>query len=1126
MTALLCCLLLAPADGWVVDQPRPGVYVLRDDTGAWGGGSLGVAHQNSPDYQVRKTLDLRAFPVGVLQRARAARLRLYFGIQDYSWNMGDHTANGLNESFEVVINGHAVTYETRDPRFPSKPGAAEPQRWGWVDLDFPTDWLGDGQVEVLIRKLPGGKNDDYIYPGIDNSVRYGHSAVTFDGGRTWRTDVLNAVPASGEYMLRLVLAEHGLAASATWRAPDTLDDPEGLVAWRGRDGADWRLEPRGDGYDKARPLKAVVTFTGPAPAVAWRDRDEKPLPATADAGGQTLTLTLPPGQYDVGALAVHPPAGGAVQTVTVDYEQPTTEPQPVVDLRPAIAAPRGKRRAAAPRATLASDRVTLDNGALRAAFRVRPRLRLESLHGAEIDRNIVARPDAARLFCVKLGDRVFGAAECPVRDVRTTATGFTARVAIGEAGLVGDFTARVEASELRLGLTLSNTGMETARFHVSFPHLAGLQLSDRAEDDYYLFPWGGGVIAGAPARLRTAYGEESAWWQFIDLFSPGRGGGVYLRADDPTGLYKVPHLRKGLVIPAESSLDETGGGYMAADMQWRDALTPDPGIGVTFDYLRRDRETGGSFTVPSVCLGSHAGDWREAMKVYVAWSNRTWPPRPYPSKLTPCWNLAAPGWGQSPLYKNGGYDTSYLSPRYDVAELMSWWTWSELGPWRTPLEPEMLIAALGEGFYKQYTPYMVKEPVSGKIMYPLNRGDYDGYMPLWGGLPALRAQLDRIRAAGQLPMFYTDPILGDANTKLATEHGAEYGIMNPLCQDDVHIPATPKGYVGSYGGYCMCLDTEWYSGWVAETMGRVCRETGVDGIRLDEYGHRGYVCTSDKHQHLFAEPGHNAWLQALARNVRQVHAAMDKVRPGLVLTTEFPGTDQMAAALEGAITYDVRNQAPFRPVPINLFRFYFPACRVMELEIPGRRNGRDMMLWNAEMAFETNYPANLHQMLKENADALDALHPEPLVPTLVPRVYANRFAGGGKVVTTLFNGTGHTVDGQLLAVTPAAGRHFVDLASGQELAPAKMGGRWAVAARLAREHTLVVADLPRRLRVAAGAASVTGPAAGLAVAVVDGEAKVLVTSTPGARLPALPEGSKPATVKLLRAGRLVDVAAW
>jgi len=325
-------------------------------------------------------------------------------------------------------------------------------------------------------------------------------------------------------------------------------------------------------------------------------------------------------------------------------------------------------------------------------------------------------------------------------------------------------------------------------------------------------------------------------------------------------------------------------------------------------------------------------------------------------------------------------------------------------------------------------------------------------MPQWGGLPTLGAHIEDCRQSGNLPMFYTDPILACANTKLGSQYGPKYGIRNTLWKDGYNTGKTPEGYVGSYGGYCMCLDTEWYSGWVAETLARVCRETRIDGIRVDEYGHRGYVCTSDKHEHLFAEPGHNAWLQAIARNCRQIHEAMDEVRPGLLLTAEFPGHDHMAAALEGAIVYDVRRNKPIRPAPINLFRFYFPECKSFEIDRPHRRNAHAMMLWNAVGAFSVLYPDEVHALLKEHTDVFERTDNEPLVPTLVPRVYANRFDSGEEAIYTVYNATGHTVDAPVLPVAEGATPRYTNLLTKEPLQPIE----GSIRLKMTREETVVI----------------------------------------------------------------------
>ena len=1057
LVASLCTLSL-PAGNWTVDTPVPGVHVLRNEEGAWGGWSMGVSHQNSPDYQSRKELDLTRLPADVRANAKSARLRLYFGIQDYSWNSGERVHNGLNEAFEIVLNGRPMRFQTSDPRFLAKAGQAGKLEADWTDIDISLDLLAADTLRVVIRKVPGETQDDYIYPGIDSSAPNTHSSVSFDGGKTWDRSQLNTIKAQGEYMIRLVVATHALRRQMVW-TPRALDDPGGFAAYCRLEDGTLRLEPQDCARDLARDVTVTVLHDGAEPAVDWRLREKGKAPF-ARVPGEGLVYRLGPCRRATDALLVKPGGDTVLRRVAVEYEASTTPAAEPPNLRPEISPPAGRRRTLRAIVRRQPDgSILLDNGATRAVFQVTPTLELLSLQAAEIDRQVLSAPDATHLFRLRVGERVLGCRDAAVEKLDLAEDGFAAILAPTDLPCLRVlFRARLAADELELGCTVRCVGPEAVRFHLSFPHLASLQLGEDAADDHYLFPWGGGIIACQNASLRTAYGENTAWWQMIDLFSPARGGGLYLRIDDPTGLYKAPHLRKGKDVSADSLLDESGGGYLLPEMQWKDALEPGPGISLCFDYLRRDREPGTEFAAPVARIGTHEGDWRQAMRRYAEWSRKTWPQRPFPSRLSTRWNVIPAGWGWQGVLvgKDGKYRTDYIKPHFDVPELMSWWSWSDKGPWGVPMD--RLEEELGTALFKRYSAYWVVEPVTGKLMYQLNRGDYDGYMPQWGGLPALRAHVQAMKDAGQLPMFYTDPLLACANTRMGSQHGPEYGVMNPRWTDAYNTGKTPEGYVGSYGSYNMCQDTEWYQSWLAENMARVCRETGIDGIRLDEYGHRGYVCTNPRHKHIYAEPEHNAWIQSLSRSVLLVHKAMDEVRPGLVLTTEFPGTDQMSAGLEGAIVYDVRRIRPFRPVPINLFRFYFPACRPLEINRPPRPEAKDWMLWNMVAAFGGSiaYSEQEHAVLTAHNDALALGEAEPLVPTLHPRVYANRFRAPGKTIWTVMNGNDHTVEGPLLQVEPSPGARFVDLLGDRELVPDPAG---ALRFRLRRNQTVVVARL-------------------------------------------------------------------
>ena len=71
-----------------------------------------------------------------------------------------------------------------------------------------------------------------------------------------------------------------------------------------------------------------------------------------------------------------------------------------------------------------------------------------------------------------------------------------------------------------MGLAVSNCCSKPVEFKIAFPHLEGLAISDRPEDDYYFFPWGGGIFSDAPAVIRRGYGDHEAIYQVMDLFRP------------------------------------------------------------------------------------------------------------------------------------------------------------------------------------------------------------------------------------------------------------------------------------------------------------------------------------------------------------------------------------------------------------------------------------------------------------------------------------------------------------------------------------------------------------------------------------------------------------------------------
>lgn len=1001
----------------------PDVLEVRDESGHWGGSSMGMTHQVDPRYQAKKILDLSSVPEPTWDTVREVRLSAFFCVRDYSL-VSHGKANGLDESFEIVVNGKVHTFRNNGgvPVYAER----QPTTMAWFDFAFPKDELVRGKNEIIFRKAPTTKPkpDDYLYLGIDNTATNGNSAVSFDGGKTWTSAKLNAIGARGEYMVRLILLSGERRIEATWR-PGEATPP---FAYAGQRGEETLLEWDPYWLDPAAPVSVKVE--GEKFTVHWLDADGKRFT------GSTL------GKRTSGVVIT---SKAPVCSVTLRGVRGYHKAEPPINIAPTIAPPAGKPANRKPSCRLERDGVFLENSTLRCRFTASGRLKLVSLFNALANAEAVRQPDKLDLFVVEIGtNRFSGAKDFECHSLRAEGrNGFTAELFLPAHSLAVTLSGSIAEDGLHLALALANRGREAVDFKIAFPHFAGLALSGDAAADYYFFPRGGGIIADRPALIRQGYGDHQALYQMMDLFSPALGAGLSLRVEDEEGRYKILALSKHL--PGQSAA-QTLVALCPTKPEFQFTKTFEQVEGTSFavEYLRRSRKPGETFAPPPVVIAAHAGNWKTPMKEYAAWAHRVWKFRP-PSRLDGVVTMIAAGWGQNFLFKDGKYRDDFLKPGRDCIELMSWWEWSPLGPWSTPFG--QLEAKIGKAKMARWKSYFVKDPLTGQMMWNNQPGDYDGYNERFGGLPSFRKAIEDYKKTGTLITLYTDPFRLDDASKTGQKHGKEWCVIKADGQ-----------YATPYEVWTPCHDLPEVRQWVAETMERVMRETGANGIRLDEYGHRGWACYNPDHKHTFAEPGCTEWMRATAEATKMVRAALDRVNPQLVLTTEHPGYDYLMQFLDGCITYDLTVMAtPLRPLECNTQRFYFPECKAYELDHRGADRNCHKRFWNMVALFGKEYPPGMYKVLKEHNDVLRGNDCEPLVPTLVPFVYANRFGSGKKTLWTLYNATGHSVDAPLIHVDVNGDQRVVNLLTGEELATE--GG---VRLYLPRNGIACIARLPKQ----------------------------------------------------------------
>ncbi|OGV68571.1 MAG: hypothetical protein A3K19_08555 [Lentisphaerae bacterium RIFOXYB12_FULL_65_16] len=117
------------------------------------------------------------------------------------------------------------------------------------------------------------------------------------------------------------------------------------------------------------------------------------------------------------------------------------------------------------------------------------------------------------------------------------------------------------------------------------------------------------------------------------------------------------------------------------------------------------------------------------------------------------------------------------------------------------------------------------------------------------------------------------------------------------------------------------------------------------------------------------------------------------------------------------------------PEPIDLTPFRFTAVRYRAQNV--QADG-DYAIWLGG-GTDNTYCDDAHQFLRrafailnENEDAFCSADVEPLVPTLIPTVYANRFTGKQHTVWTLFNAEYRTFKGPCLRVPHTEETRYID----------------------------------------------------------------------------------------------------
>lgn len=368
-------------------------------------------------------------------------------------------------------------------------------------------------------------------------------------------------------------------------------------------------------------------------------------------------------------------------------------------------------------------------------------------------------------------------------------------------------------------LSVKNSGKAAPTLMTAFPYFTGLSLGADPKTNLGIRMFGQGLS------------DEPAWIN---------SGGSYG--------YQVSMQWQSVY---ESSLDE-GLAFIVMDPEVRTKiLRRFAGGGMSALYFpAKTLRPGEKIEYPPVQLLIHQGDWKFAAHRYREWFAKTFKPR-----VSPEW------WSEVDIMN------SLWIPRPEAVETSKKGghgirSFRELpGPYYLRNQVDLFEWAM-------YWDGMRQHPESFGAFGP--DGSYHPRQDL-GGADAMRDAIGEIHRVGRRAMLYV------AGRGLHRTSDLFAGL-----KDGVHVNA--QGKESRHGDdMFMCPGYVPWQDQLARSCRRLLKETGADGIRLDELGMPFSPCFSGAHPHENPFDGLR-WNRELLRKVRK---AIDEVNPQAILTTEY-----------------------------------------------------------------------------------------------------------------------------------------------------------------------------------------------------------------------------------------------
>lgn len=516
-------------------------------------------------------------------------------------------------------------------------------------------------------------------------------------------------------------------------------------------------------------------------------------------------------------------------------------------------------------------------------------------------------------------------------------------------------------------LQIENTGYTPQSLRIRFPNLQGLQISDSVSDDTYLFPKQRAAWGNQPIRLEGIHSGDFPY-QFMDLYSERMNAGLALHTRDTQLIEKRFRYDKSA---SESRMGIDYGVFGPIEIQTKQTFQSPPTV---FEF--------------------HVGDWRQPFNRYRGWwVEQTREERPSRSNLNQVFVCRRD-------YPIGG--TGYL---YDP--IQRHYTFSRLIQETTEAIGGIDMIDISGWAYSDER---------GRV------GEYNRYE--LGGMESLKREIDHAARHGIPTGLYFEGYLVDPRSTIGSAKGKEWQLIDRAGQGKV--------WSGNEELFLCPFHPDWRQHF-SQTIRQTVNDTQPAAVYIDQFGfaNEDKVCYSITHGHrvgIYPVISEHAMLSDIRESLRSFG------RPVSIYTEQVPN-DITSQLVDAAFDYSLYGGRPYQsPAKLHLFRFAFPSFKVIQLFHPGieprATSEEDAKLcffygealwlkgrlrsWYSDECRDFILKAN--EIFHRYIDLFSSDQVDPMIPTGIRGIYANRFRKDNQELVTLYNATLHTKSGILISI--------------------------------------------------------------------------------------------------------------